>query len=178
MRVLGPLLSVIIGLALLAGLLAVSFWLFSYAVGVFGTLEPQLATLTAIASIISILCASIIAGGLKSGFTQGASSGMGIDKAALYKQLLSHMIERLKVDAGAVENETIDLEHRLALCGSPKVISAYMEFHRYLDAKKEQQGADVDALLTKLVKEMRADLNRPSLIFYENDLLGLLQRRN
>ena len=168
--------GLVIALALLGVILGGSYWLFDYAVGVFGMLEPKLATLIAIASIVAIVCASIIAGGLKSGFTQGTSSSTGIDRAALYKQLLSLMIERLKVEAGAVDYEIIDLEHRLALHGSPKVISAYMEFRRYLDTKKEQQGTEADALLTKLVKEMRSDLNRPSLIFYENDLLGLLRR--
>lgn len=180
MKALSTFFGIIIGLALLAALFAGCYYLFKYAVEVFGTLEPQLATLTVIASIVAIFCTSIIAGGLKAATKQDISSSASLDRADLYKQLLSQMIERLNTSADLevleTDNELVDLEHLLALHGSPKVISAYMELRRSMSGEA-QQGSEVSALLNKLVKEMRGDLNRPLLIFKENDLLDLLLRR-
>lgn len=177
MRVFSTLLGLIIGLALLAGLFAGSYWLFKSAVGVFGTLEPQMATMTVIAAVIAVLCASIIAGAIKVAMPQGTYSSDYVDRADLYKQLLSRSIARLQSPmAMETDQHLIDLDQLLALHGSPKVISAYMAFCRTL-AREGRQGHEVSALLNTLAKEMRGDLNRPALIFKENDLLDLLLRR-
>ena len=65
MKILSSFLGLVFGLALLAALLAGGYFLFRYVADGFATLEPTVATLTAIASVVALLCATIVANGLK-----------------------------------------------------------------------------------------------------------------
>ncbi|MCJ7721066.1 hypothetical protein MUO98_01475 [Candidatus Bathyarchaeota archaeon] len=172
MKAINNFLGVVLGLALLAALLAGGYFLVKYAVGVFGRLDPQLATVTAIASVVALICAAIIANGLKS---QDNETGNHDEKAQLYQQLLyalcpSEPSEREDSDA---EVEHLRLKQRLALYGSPGVITAYAELERHL-RQKESHGAGVQPLLKQLVMEMRKDLGQTKLNIKHDDLLYLL----
>ncbi|HMZ57048.1 MAG TPA: hypothetical protein PLT48_19525, partial [Nitrospira sp.] len=57
--------GVVFGLALLAVLAAWGYLAFNWGLDVFGTLEPQVATITAIASMVAVFCAAILASGFK-----------------------------------------------------------------------------------------------------------------
>ena len=61
----GTLLGTVFGLGLLAAILAGVYLLLKYVVHVFASLEPQTESLAAIASAVALLCAVIIAEGLK-----------------------------------------------------------------------------------------------------------------
>ena len=66
MKAFSSFLGLIFGLALLAGLLAGGYFLFIYVAELFHALEQQLAAIMAIASMVALLCAILMAGGLKS----------------------------------------------------------------------------------------------------------------
>ncbi len=172
MKAIKNFLGVVLGLALLAALLAGGYYLVRYVMGIFGNLEPQLATVTAIASVVALLCATIIAGGLKSRDHREHAT----EKAQLYLQLLS--ISCLgdpseKEDSCDAEVEHLKLKQRLALYGSPGVITAYSELERRI-RQKESQGDGVQPLLKQLVMEMRKDLRQSKLNIKQDDLMYLL----
>ncbi len=172
MKAINNFLGVVLGLALLAALLAGGYYLVRYVMGVFGTLEPQLATVTAIASVVALLCATIIAGGLNSRDHREHAT----EKAQLYRQLLSvaclgNPSER--EDSSEAEFEHLKLKQLLAVWGSPGVITAYAELERRM-RKEESHGNGIQLLLKQLVIEMRKDLGQTKLNLKQDDLLYLL----
>jgi hypothetical protein len=161
------------GLVLMFALLAGAYFLFKYVVGVFATLDPQVETLAAIATVVALLCAVIIAEGLKAR-TQQEQSIAPTEKAKVYERLLALRRDQLKAP-GNTDDPPADteLELALALHGGAKVISAYNEFRR--SAKQDGMAGDAAAaLLNKLVSAMRADLGRGGVIPGNADLLELL----
>lgn len=165
---------------MLLAFLAGGYFLFKYVANIFATLEPQVETLAAIASIVAVLCAGIVAGGLKARTQEEHGSIATLRKAKIYERLLSLGCEQLKRqgngDEQAVNAELVKLEQLLALHGNAKVISAYDKLQR----SAKQDGAPSDkaaALLSKLLMEMRGDLGRTEFIRKENDLLDLLLGR-
>jgi hypothetical protein len=151
-------LGVVFGLALLAALLAGGYFLFRYIVGVFSTLEPQIAKVTAIASVVALLCATIISSGLRSHDHETTR----VEKAQLYRQLLSissRWNPSERENNRETELEHLELKQRLALWGSPGVIATYAELERHMKQEKSQDDG-AKPLLKKLVNEMRKDLGQ------------------
>ena len=160
-------LGTVFGLALLIALLAGAYFLFKYVTGVFATLEPQVETLAGVASVVALVCAVIIAEGLKGRGQQEADAIAAAEKAAVYRQLLSACSLR--------DPELVRIEHALALQGSSKVISAYLEFRR-ADNDAANSPDRASAPLGKLVQAMRADLGR-DVIRGDADLVELMSER-
>lgn len=181
MKAFGTLLGMVFGLVLLAAFLVGGYFLFKYVVDLFDTLEPQVKAITVIASIVAVLCAMIIAGGLRSRSQKEDSSSTAIEKTNSYERLLTFWSERLKRLAGGeglvADSELINLEQQLALHGSSKVITAYMKLRR-LARQGGEPGGEVPSLLNKLALEMREDLGRATLNLEGSDLLDLLLGRN
>ena len=189
MKTFSTFLGIVFGIAILAALLAGGYFLFIYAVdafnymvNAFGTLEPQLKAITIIASVIALLCALIIASGLKKVRSQKeSSSGKTVEKAKIYERLLAFWCEQLKKQTGGEESvahsELIKLEQLLALHGSPKVITAYAKLRR-LESSEGKPDDELPELLKKLVLEMRRDLGRMEFNLKKNDLLDLLLSPN
>ncbi|GJQ22221.1 hypothetical protein BIY37_12550 [Candidatus Brocadia sapporoensis] len=178
MKAFSTVLGMISGLALLAVLLAGGYFLFKYVVNIFDTLGPQYGTIAAIASIVVVLCAVIIAGGLRARCT---NEGLSV-KSNVYERLVVFLSDLLRrnttgEEGQADEGELIKLEQLLVLYGGPKVITTYLKIRRKIrDEKKE--GSETMALLNKLVLAMRADLGRRELNLKEKDILDLLLGRS
>ena len=176
MKTLATVLGTIFGLALLAVFLMGAYFLFSYIVDLFEMLEPKIKAITAIISIVALLCAVIIARGLKA-HCHKVDGLKTVEKLNAYRQLLALCSEQLKREAGGEEpvqdSEPINLEQLVALQGSPKVIAAYMELQR--QARREgNQGDQILALLSNLVTSMREDLGVTASNLKESDISGLL----
>jgi len=168
-------LGMILALAVLAVALAGMYFLFRYIVDVFGTLEPQVKTLAAIASVVAVLCAVLVAGGLKA---RRASENETVPKANLYEELAAFWADQLtqeKAETAAQVDASkgVRLEQHLALYGSPKVITAYLQLRRSV-SETGKEGNETAGLLTKLVQAMRADLGRKEQNIKEKDILELL----
>lgn len=175
LKAINKFIGVVIGLALLAALLAGGYFLVRYVVGVFNTLEPQLATFTAIVSVVALLCATIIAGGLKS--RDHREQETRTQKAQLYKQLLSSSCRwdtSEGEDSREAEVEHLELKQRLALWGSPGVISKYAELERVM---RQEESDGVQPLLKQLVMEMRKDLGQTTLNINQDDILYLFSKK-
>ena len=137
-------------------------------------------TLAAVASVVAVLCAVIIAEGLKARGQNEHHSIATSEKAKIYERLLFLCCEQLKRhgnrDEPAADAELVKLEQLLALHGSVKIITAYDKLRR-LAKRAGEPGDTAPALLSKLLMEMRGDLGRTEFIRKENDLLDLLLGR-
>ena len=177
MKTFSTFLGMIFGLALLAAFLAGGYFLFKYVANLFDTLEPQIKTLAIIASIVAFFCAAIIASGLKT----GSQNSVSVEKAVLYPQLLALWSQQLKGSFGeeerAADSELTGFEQLLALHGSQKVITAYMNL-RKLAGQEGMPGDELHDLLKNLLVEMRADIGRTESNLSKNDLLDLLLGRH
>lgn len=180
MKTSGNVIGVLTGLVLLLVLLVGGYYLFNYAANILGALDPPLRTITAIASVVAVLCSTIIAGGLKSHRKVDNTSSTQLDKANIYRELLYLCDERLKTPPNnghwLADNEQTKIEHHLALHANPKVITAYVNLQRSIQ-RQEQANDEAYSLLRKLVVEMRTDLGRTEFNLNDNDLLVLLQGR-
>jgi hypothetical protein len=166
-------LAILVGLALLLG---GSYLLYGWVTHTFTALPSELKPLVTIGSIVALLCAAVVANGLQANAQREFRTRVVDEKLSLYRCLLAFCCEGLRsggtVELHAADAERVEMETSLALAGSNKVVSAYVEFRRRLTGA--QKSADTTALLAALVTEMRADLGRADLIRKQGDLLELL----
>jgi hypothetical protein len=144
----------------------------------FNTLEPQVATITPVFSIVALLCASTIAGGLKWRGRKEKEMQIRVEKADLCERLVLLYGAKLSSQAetvdDAAEAELRKLTRLLTLRGSPKVIKAFAA----LQAAEQEVGVQrqgVRSQMPKLLLEMRRDLGRVGLGPSERELLDVLQ---
>lgn len=171
-------LGTLLGFAVLFALAAGGYYLFKYVTGVFGALDPQVETLAGIASVVALLCAVIIAEGLKA---RGQGNSIAVaDRARLYESLLACCCDRLSRASERqpeAVSELVRIEQSLALHGSSKVVAAYVGLWRLMESDGKTDDT-APALLARLLTEMRADLGRTALIRNENDVLAMLLGRD
>jgi hypothetical protein len=178
MKTLTVLFGVLVGIVILGAFAVGGYFAIKFGLDLFGTLDPQVATMTAIASLVALLSASIIAGGFKWAGRREKELQVRAEKADLYERLVLMWGARLHQQDRAVdqaaEAELLKLVWLLTLRGSPKVIKAVGA----LQAVEQEAGAQsqaVHAQLAKLLLEMRLDLGRVGMEPSERDLLDLLQ---
>jgi hypothetical protein len=165
------------GLALLGAITAGGYVALKFGLDLFGTMEPQVATMTAIASVVALLCASIIAGGFNWTGRKEAEVQVRADKSNLYERVsliwgekLSH---RTKAMDQATEDELLKLERLLTLRGTPRVIKAYVALQA-LEKKAGLQSPEIPSQVAKVLLEMRKDLGQDVLSLNESDLVNVL----
>lgn len=182
MKVFGTFLGVVFGIALLTVFLAGGYSLFKYIASMFAALEPQVEILVVIASAVALLCAVIIAEGLKVRSHRGKQSVVSIAKTKIYEQLLSLWSEQLKSpsirDVSEANVELVKLEQLLALYGSAKVITAYSALRRLANPGSSKPGDEASVLLNRLLVEMRGDIGCAEFNHKGGDILDLLLGRN
>jgi hypothetical protein len=177
LKVFNTILGLVFGLALLMALLAGGYLLVRYVVDLPGTLDPPMVTIIAIASVVALLCTTIIASSLKSRDHREHETGTRVERAYIYKQLLSmsNPWDKQKGEGNSDTNsERFRLKQRLAVWGSPGVITAYAKLERRTGQEGPQDDG-VQLLLSQLIMEMRKDLGQSTSGLTEGDILDLLQ---
>lgn len=169
--------GVLLGIALLGAFAAGGYVVFRVVLDLFGTLEPQVATITAIASVVALLCATIIAGGFKWTGRKEAEAQVRAEKANLYEGIVliwgEKLSNRMKAMDQATEHELQKLERLLTLRGSSKVIKTYIEL-QVLEKNVGLQSAEIPTQIANLLLEMRKDLGQAVLNLSESDLVNVL----
>ena len=131
MNIFGNIFGVTFGLILL-GLLGLGSYIgVKYVVDPFGTLEPQVATFAAIMSTVILWNAMFLASGLKWVSRRTSDAQQHAEKFQTYSQFLRLYMEPLRQGARSIEARSDsqaatvqELEQRLILCASPKVLNA------------------------------------------------------
>lgn len=171
-NVIGAIVGTLLVIALLAALGAGGYFGVKGVVDLFGALEPQVATITAIVSVVALLCAAIIAGGFKWMGRKEKEMQVRAEKADLYERLVLLWGAKLSPqgmdDAG--EAELRKLVRLLTLRGNPKVIKAYGALQA-LERTAGLHSPEMPAQFAKVLLEMRKDLGQGGLDLNESDLV-------
>ena len=172
----GIIFGIVFGLVLLAALAAGGYFAFKFGLDLFGTLEPQIATITAIASMVALLCATIIAGGFKWAGRKEAEVQVRADKSNLYEGISLMWGERLSVGTEgidqATEGELKKMERLLALRGSTKVVKAYGALQA-LERTAGLHSLEIPSQFANVLLEMRKDLGQDVQNLTESDLVNM-----
>ena len=177
MKTLGKLFGVSFVVVLLGALAVGGYFGVKFVVDLFGVLEPQAAVITIIASVIALLCVTIITWGFVRIGQKETKVHMHLEKAQLYERVLLLWGVKLNSKSTAVdqpvEDELQQLAQLLTLHGGPKVIKAYVELHT-LGSAVGLHSPDVPSQFAKVLMEMRKDLGLSTLNLQAEDFLPLL----
>jgi hypothetical protein len=164
--------------ALLAVVAAGGFFGAKGLLDLFSTLEPQVATITVIISLVALLCAAIIAGGFKWMGRWKKQVQTRAQKAPLYEQLVllwgKKLTLGLKAAESSIEEDLHKLEWRLTLHGSVNVLKAYQTLQHHASTLG-LRSPEVASSVAKLLLTMRRELGVSSLSLTEQDLTTVMQ---
>ena len=127
MKFFGQTLAVLFSLALL-GVLGVGGYFALKRIGeLFGSMDFQVAAVTAIASVVALLAALIIASSIRQAGKQNTAHQLHTEKAATYQlfidlweDLLRHGRDAEERSPDTLSEELLALDRRLLLYGSPR----------------------------------------------------------
>lgn len=177
MKLFGTIFGVVLAVGLFGALAVGGYFALKFVLDLFGTLEPQMATMTAIASVVALLCASIIAGGFKWTGRKEEEVQVKAEKANLYERIVliwgEKLNNRTKAIEQSMEDELQKLERLLTLRGSSKVIKIYIELQG-LEKNAGLQSREIPSQVATLILDMRKDLGQSVLNLHESDLMKVL----
>lgn len=170
--------GIVFGLTVLAVLAAWGYLAFNRGLELFGTLEPQVATITTIASMVTVFCATIVVGGFKWMGRKKQEVALRAERANLYENILLIWGEKLtlgrKTLESSTEKELRKLERLLTLRGSASVLKAYLALQRQANTVG-LHNSELTSFLAQLILDMRRDLGASVVNVNEHDLTAVLQ---
>ncbi len=171
--------GIIFGLALLAVLAAWGYLAFNWGLDVFGALEPQVATITTIASMVTVFCATIVASGFKWMGRKKEEVAVRAERANLYENIMLIWGEKLMVGTKtldpSLEEELRKRERLLTLRGSAAVLKAYLALQRQANTVG-LHNPELTSFMAQLILDMRRDLGVSVVNVNKRDLTAVLQR--
>jgi hypothetical protein len=163
MKFLGQALSVLFGLACLGVLGVGGYHALKLLIELFGSLQSQVAAVTAIASGVALLVAVIIANGIRQVSMSNKIHQLQAERVATYQhftdlwqELLRHGREEGQGPC-TLSEELLALDRRLILYASPEVVKAHTVL-RALERDRKAHDPQVRLQAGKVVLEMRKDL--------------------
>lgn len=175
--VFGVLVSIVLGIALLGVMGAGGYVGVQGLLDLFATLESQVATITAVLSIVALLCASIMAGGQKWRGRNEKELQLRAEKADVYEKILLCWGEVLSARPTSVEpsllNDLHKLERVLTLRGSARVLKLYGDIQACINISRSP-APELPSLIAKLALEMRRDLGQSTISVGEQELLTVM----
>lgn len=164
MQFLTTTIGVLLGLAVLGAMGLGAYWGIAWLIGLFTSLDPEIAAVTGVLSVIALLAAMIVAGGSGRAARQAMAGQVQAEKATTYSLLLD-LWERLIRDGSPAAGSTADavaealrsLDLRLALYGSATVLKTHGRL-RGLLADGKLNAEDARSALVATVLEIRREL--------------------
>lgn len=170
--------GIVFGLTVLAVLAAWGYLAFSKGLDLFGTLDPQVATITTVASMVAVFCATIVVGGFRWMGRKKNEVAVRAERANLYENILLIWGEKLMLGTRTLESSTEKelrkLERLLTLRGSANVLKAYLALQRQAN-RVGLHNSELTSFLAQLILDMRRDLGASVVNVNEGDLTALLQ---
>ena len=152
MNLFGKTLGLMLGLALMAALGWAAYLALAYLVSFFALLEPQVATVTAIGSLVALTAAAVVASAIRRGAARTGAARIHEQKAATY-----HFLVECWQETATAPHKLQALDRLLALYGSAAVLRAHALL-RALAREKGARHADAAAQIGKVLLEVRKDL--------------------
>lgn len=170
--------GLVFGLTVLAVLAAWGYLAFNRGLDLFGTLEPQVATITTIASMVAVFCATIVVGGFKWMGRKKQEVAVRAERANLYEKLMLIWGEKLTLSPKAPDSSVVEelrkLERLLTLRGSANVLKTYLALQRQANTAG-LHNPELTSCIAKLILDMRRDLGVSVVNVNERDLTAVLQ---
>lgn len=170
--------GIVFGLTVLAVLAAWGYLAFNKGLELFGTLEPQVATITTIASMVAVFCATIVVGGFKWMGRKKQEVALRAERANLYENILLIWGEKLTLGTKTLESSTEEelrkLEPLLTLRGSATVLKSYLALQRQANIVG-LHNPELTSFMAQLILDMRRDLGASVVNINERDLTAVLQ---
>lgn len=180
MKFFGPTLAVLFSLALLGVLGVGGYFALKFSVELFGSMDFQVAAVTAIASVVALLAALIIASSIRQAAKQNTANQLHTEKAATYQlfidlweDLLRHGRDSEDRSPNTLSEELLALDRRLMLYGSSGVVKAHAAL-RALERESGAQNPRVRSQFTKVLIETRQDLGLETQGLTAEEFLPLL----
>lgn len=169
--------SLILTLAILAAAGAGGYFALKYLAGLFKTMNPQVAAVTAVASCVMLLASLIIAASIRKASRQSRANQLRAERDATYKvfmQVWEELLRQPKDQSPPAFNEELEAVDRLlVLYGSVTVIKAHAAL-RALLREKGAQHASVRSLFAATLVEMRKEFGSQAQGLLAEELLQLL----
>jgi hypothetical protein len=178
MKSLSKIFNMIVTVILLVGVGSAGYFALRFISSRFGRMDPEVAAVTAIASLVMLLASFIIAGSIRRTSSGSKQNQLRAEKAATYKVVINVWEEHLL--SGAVDratraaSEELDaLDRLLILYGSPEVIRAHARL-RALAHEKASKDTNMSLQFTRMLMEMRKDIGSETLGFSAGELQQFL----
>ena len=163
-------------LALLGALGAGGYWGFQYIAALFGSMNPQVAAVTAVGSVVILLAALIVASATRSASKQDKANFFLSEKSGAYELFIDFWANLLQ--KGAIDKSPAylpealqDLSRQLAIYGS----AALIEIHTQLQTlKREGKVNDMQNQLAKGLLQIRKELGVASEEIADGEMEQLL----
>jgi hypothetical protein len=169
MKTLSTIFLALLGLVLLVALALGGYFAVTWAAGVFSKLDGQLATITAIASLVILLAAIIVASSVRRTSRQHQAHPFRKERAATYQffadvwgTLLQPGREPEEPGTIRLSEERQALDRLLTLYGSPQVVKAHIAL-RILERDLGPHSPAVRSQFAHALIELRTDLGSAAL---------------
>ena len=164
MKLIGKTVAVVVGVALLGAIGFGAFLGIRYLSDAFAGLDPQVASVTAIASVVALTSAWVIARGVRAASKSSQALALRDEKAATYQLFVDvweNLIQQPRGRGDRLPAELSDkldlLERLLALYGATAVVERQTAL-RGLERSKGAQHPDVLAQIGEALVAIRKDL--------------------
>jgi len=176
MQIFTTTIGILFALALLGVMGVGAYWAVAWIAGLFASLDPEIAAVTGILSVIALLAAMIVAGGSGRAARQALAGQAQAEKATTYGLMLD-LWERLiregsppaGADADAAAQAMRSLDLRLGLHGSAAVLEAHHRL-RDLQAAGRLGTDDAKTALASTLFEIRRELGSGTTGLHRDDL--------
>jgi len=177
MKLLSNTLSVLLSLALLAALGFGIFVGFQAVTNFFADLNKPLAAILATASVVVLLSAVIVAGGIRRAMKRESDQQLRAERAAVYGRFietLQQSISQRDLDTGKTRAFSQALKKDMILWASNSVLKQFAALQK-IARELWLQDQEFLAQVEKVLLEMRQDLGQTNWGLKERDVLDLLQ---
>lgn len=171
--------AMVLVLGLLAALGVGAFWVIAWLVGLFGTLDPQVAALTGILSVMALLTAMIVVSCAKWAGRHAIAGQLHAERTTTYSMFLE-LWQGLTLDGSVPPEEDDDaadalrtLDLSLSLYGSATVLKAHRTLWGILAADRLDEPQARETLLSAL-EVIRKELGASMIDLTRDDLREVL----
>lgn len=159
MNIFGQTISVLFALTLLGALGIGGYFAIDYIIALFSSMDTQVARVTAVASVVVLLAATLIASTIRQSGKQSRANPLHADKVSTYRLFVDTWTNLLHEGQGTIAlSEALQaLDQPLALHGSPAVIHAHNALRAWV-AENGTQDPEAKTRFAKALLEVRKDI--------------------
>ncbi len=171
--------ATLFSLVLLGAIVAGAYYLFKHVMDLYARLDVQIHPVAELASLVILLSALAVAGGIREARKRKSDQRLVRDKAALYERIVHEWVAADGGRSGDIElpDAVPDLERSLALRAGPAVLKAYAALKK-IQENSGSAGPELRSQLVYVLFQMRKDLGLSNRGLKSGELPGLTAVRS